>query len=114
MKLKYITGLRPTPMLMYYVKPEKTVFDEMFSSDDVMIKKGKFVEKYNHIWNMGAYIIYDENTLEIISFIITNFSNFIYLLRTVNKPLIINIDEESYNIISTDVNNIFKDEFEME
>lgn len=84
MKFKYIPGTRPTPMLMYYKNVEKSSFDE----EQHIYKMGNFVENFNHIWNMGSYIIYNDE-LELIAYRISNEYNFLWLLRILNKSIII-------------------------
>lgn len=112
MKFRYVPGLRPTPMLMYYVQPEKNVYNEMIKDQSNIITIGQYSPNLNHIWNMNSYIIYDDETLKISSVVINSFSNFIYLLRNMNKPLTIEIDDNTYNILTSYVEDIFKDEFE--
>lgn len=113
MKIRYIPGVRPTPMLMYYVQPEEKVYNEMLNDGATLFKKGSYTTKMNHIWNMNAYIIYNNETFNIESVVINNFSNFVYLLRNMNKPLYIELNDKEYNILKTDIEDIFKDEFEV-
>ncbi|MDK2819788.1 MAG: hypothetical protein KFW07_03050 [Mycoplasmataceae bacterium] len=89
MKFKYIPGMRPTPMLMYYQNIEKTSFNEQ----QHIYKMGDFTEDFHHIWNMGSYFIYNDR-LEIIAYRISNEYNFLWLLRILNKPIIINFNDD--------------------
>ncbi|MGL6124913.1 MAG: hypothetical protein ACRC1F_00275 [Metamycoplasmataceae bacterium] len=88
MKLKYVPGMRPTPMLMYQNTPN---FDS-FNEDENRYKKGNYTPKENHMWNMGSYLIYNEN-LEIISYRIANPYNFLWLLRVINKEITVEFDD---------------------
>ena len=89
MKFKYVPGMRPTPMLMYQTEPNQDVFDLI---EDSFEKNGYFNE-FNHMWNMGAYFIYN-NDLEIISYRISNAHNFLWLLRALNKDIIIDFNDD--------------------
>lgn len=90
MKFKYIPGTRPTPMLMYYNEPNIGVFNV---EENVVFKSGNYTNKENHIWNIGAYIIYN-NKLEILSYRISNPHNFIWLLRIINKEITIDFNDD--------------------
>ncbi|MGL5205434.1 MAG: hypothetical protein ACRC7B_00770 [Metamycoplasmataceae bacterium] len=89
MKLKYSPGIRPTPMLMYQNTPNKDVFDEFENG----FKMGNYIENYHHIWNIGAYIIYNDD-LEIISYRISHEYNFLWLLRVINKAIIVEFNDD--------------------
>ncbi|MGL5205118.1 MAG: hypothetical protein ACRC63_02615 [Metamycoplasmataceae bacterium] len=89
MKLKYLPGMRPTPLLMYQNTPNENVFNEYGKS----FIKGDYINKENHIWNIGAYIIYNNN-LEILSYRIANPYNFIWLLRVINKEILVEFNDD--------------------
>ncbi|MGL4251999.1 MAG: hypothetical protein ACRDCH_00945 [Metamycoplasmataceae bacterium] len=89
MKLKYIPGLRPTPMLMYQNIPNNDVFQAFEST----FKKGNYTEDQNHIWNIGSYIIYNDH-LEITAYRISNEYNFLWLLRVINKEIILELQDD--------------------
>lgn len=89
MKFKYVPGMRPTPMLMYQKEVNINIFNEDWNS----FKSGEFTTKLNHIWNMGSYIIYDDN-LDVVSYRISNVHNFLWLLRVINKELTIIFKED--------------------
>lgn len=94
MKFKYVPGMRPTPMLMYYKEVNEKVFnEENLNEDSKIYKKGEFTQKFNHIWNMGSYFIYDDNQ-EIISYRITNNYNFLWLLRVINQEIIVEFNQD--------------------
>lgn len=88
MKFKYIPGMRPTPMLMFQNHPNKDVFE----NEKDVFKKGEFVNNFHHMWNIGAYLIYNDK-LEVISYRISNPHNFIWLLRIINQELTIEFEE---------------------
>lgn len=85
----YIPGIYPTPMLMYYQKPNK----DFFVSDEYKYSFGEYIEGENHIWNIGAYIIYNDKN-EIIGYKIQSPEYFLWLLRVINKELIMVFDEK--------------------
>lgn len=89
MKMKYIPGMRPTPMLMYYTDPNKEVYLGQIKDAQVELNlntENLFTTEHHHYWNPGSYIIFDDN-YQVISHVISHFPNFLYLLRTINKPL---------------------------
>ena len=89
MKFKYIPGMRPTPMLMYQIEPNQEVFQVMEDS----FEKNNYIDEFNHMWNMGAYFIYNDD-LEIISYRISNVHNFLWLLRALNKDITIEFNND--------------------
>jgi hypothetical protein len=64
-----------------------------FNGEENIYKKGDFVNGQNHIWNMGAYLIYN-NSSEIITYRISNPYNFLWLLRILNKEVTIELDQD--------------------
>lgn len=101
--LTYIPGMRPTPLLMYETYPNNKVYDQMVLDMIEVYKTNMNARIFNysktHMWNIGAYLSYDEDTNEIILFAFSDFSNMIYLLRQINKPLKITISKENYKFI---------------
>ncbi len=89
MKYKYKPAINPTPMLMYQIESNQVVFNEEHN----IFKKGEFVKDLNHIWNMGAYLIYN-NESEIITYRISNPYNFLWLLRILNKEITIDLNDD--------------------
>lgn len=85
----YIPGIYPTPMLMYYQKQNQEVFD----NEEYNYSFGQYSKEHNHIWNIGAYIIYNDKN-EIISYRIRSSEYFLWLLRVINKELIMKLDEK--------------------
>lgn len=114
LQFKYIPGIRPTPMLAIYDTPNFDVYsnikDLMMQSIKVTSSENNFTNNFKHFWNHGAYIIFDEVSLEIKAFLFSDFSNFIFLLRNINKELwfyVINAME----LIFENESKIFIDEF---
>ncbi len=113
MKIKYIPGTYPVPMLMYYREVNKLTFEEIKKYDPILII-GEFTNQYSHIWNMGSYIIYDDSSLEVKSSAIGNFANFVWLLRIIAKELVIEIDEDSWlKILNQEEGKSFAKEFQI-
>lgn len=99
-KISYVPGVRPVPLLMVNDTPENKVYEETVLE---MIKKYKsnigaklFNESNKHLWNMGSYISYNELTNEIDLLAFSEFSNLIYLLRYVNKELFYYISKNNF------------------
>lgn len=109
-KLTYSPGLRPTPLLMVYDTPNQEQYDrtllEMIDEYKTNMTAGIFNYSKKHLWNMGAYISYDEITNEIELFAFNNFSNLLYLLRYINKPLTKIISNESYLILKSSLDEL--------
>ncbi|MGL5732574.1 MAG: hypothetical protein ACRCXE_00670 [Metamycoplasmataceae bacterium] len=76
-------------MLMYQTTPNKDVYNEL----EKTFKKGIYTDNENHIWNIGAYIIYNDD-LEITSYRISNEYNFLWLLRVLNKEIIVEFNDD--------------------
>ena len=113
MKIKYVPGTYPVPMLMFYKESNKSSFEDIKNNESIL-KIGDFTNGYSHIWNMGAYIIYDESSLEVKSLVISNFANFVWLLRTIAKELVIEICEELWTkILNENEGKLFEEEFQI-
>lgn len=77
---------KPTPMLAYHNTPNinvfndeyKYIFNNDFINDNSSIK---------HIWNMNAYIIYNEELKKVISYKFNEPEYFLWLLRIINLEL---------------------------
>lgn len=89
MKFKYMPGMRPTPMLMYQTVQNNDVFNENLNA----FKQGEYINNLNHMWNIGSYIIYD-NDLKVVSYRISDVNNLLWLLRALNKEVVIDFDED--------------------
>ncbi len=89
MKFVYKPGIRPIPMLMYYKELNENVFNEEHNA----FKNGKFINEWNHIWNIGSYLIYNNN-FDILAYRITDVYNFLWLLRTINKKIVIDFTND--------------------
>lgn len=102
MKIKYIPGLRPVPMLMYYTEKNKNVYDEL--ANEMKISNiTKFEDNGIHYWNMNAYLILDEQNNKIDSMVFSMFIYAIYLLRVINKEIIIELPDDYYELIKDDL-----------
>lgn len=114
MQFRYIPGIRPTPMLAIYDTPNFDVFANIRNLMNQEIKvvnyESDFIDNFKHFWNHGAYIIFDESSLEIKSLVFSDFSNFIFLLRSINKALWFYV-KESMRLIFEKESKIFMDEF---
>lgn len=110
-KLKYKPGTKPVPMLMYYKDVNQEVYNELSSSQDIKIKQNEFSTNYNHIWNIGAYIIYDDQ--KVTSCVCSEISNLIWLFRTISKPIIWEIDDSILSILKNELNEYFEHDFEI-
>lgn len=115
-QFKYIPGNRPTPMIAIYDTPNIGVFENI---KDLMIKsiedfsyESSFINEYKHFWNHGAYLIYDEDSLEIKSLLFSDFSTLIFLLRSINKDLWFNITKSMELFFDNEL-KIFIDEFSL-
>lgn len=98
MKFKYIPGERPCPMLAYNTEPSLNAFNEYVRDmAEIYDRVPKYDRKHTHIWNMNAYIIYDEETNEVLACAFLEFIYVIYLLRALNKPLTMNFDQDVYD-----------------
>lgn len=111
MKLRYKTGLKPVPMLMYFTEVNEQAFNEMLNSPQIKISKNAFSKDHNHIWNMGSYIIYNDQ--EVVSVVCEQISHMIWLFRTINKPIVFEVDENQLNLIKEDLKEYFDNEFEI-
>ena len=92
--LEYIPGNRPTPMLALYNEKNINVFNDIKSNANIPINisfNQTYVDNFNHAWNHAAYIIYD-NELNIIAFTYSEISNLFFILRALNKKLILEFD----------------------
>ncbi|WP_027123718.1 hypothetical protein [Mycoplasmoides pirum] len=86
-------GNQPTPMIAMYIEPNLDVYNE----PDYTTSYGEWNDTNNCVWTIGAYLIYDEN--QVIAYKFTEFSNLTWLLRYINKKLIIFVDEKTKKII---------------
>lgn len=87
MRFKYKPGLYPTPMLAYYDNVNLELFNQ-FSN-----KNQKFVDNYKHMWNSGGYIIVNDQN-EVVASSYDQFIYVVYLLRVLNKEVIITLKNE--------------------
>ncbi|MGL5591532.1 MAG: hypothetical protein ACRDCF_02225 [Mycoplasmoidaceae bacterium] len=104
-KIKYIPGMRPVPMLALYNEKNMKVFDEIkknSNADRKLSFNQEYVDEHNHTWNHGSYIIYDDN-LEVIAFTYEQLPTLFYILRSINKELIFEIDAIDENEIKKEL-----------
>ncbi len=112
MKFRYVPGNYPVPMLAIEVKANADVFNSMIQEPDFIFKsEDQFTPKYKHAFNMNAYIIYDENECKVIAIRTTSFPHLVYLFRSLGKPFEFELEEQEYQTIKGDFENLFKDEF---
>ncbi|MGL5640065.1 MAG: hypothetical protein ACRDCD_00165 [Mycoplasmoidaceae bacterium] len=100
-KIKYIPGFRPVPMLALYNEKNIKVFNEIKKNSNINRKisfNQEYVNKYNHYWNHGSYIIYDDS-LNVIALVYEQLPTLFYILRSINKELIFEIDAINENEI---------------
>lgn len=88
-KFIYIIGERPMPMISIFTKPNINTFNEKYK-----YKFGVYNEDYDHVWTIDAYLIYNKKTYEVVAYAFNKTSNFVWLFRFINKPLIILFDEK--------------------
>lgn len=112
-KLVYIPGTRPVPLLMYEQTPDEfeyvRTYSEMLKTLRLNIVRKKFTANGNHLWNMGSYFSYNTKTNEIDLLAFSNFANFLWLLRVANKPLFFYLRKEDYLKLKEDLDEL-KDE----
>lgn len=116
-KITYIPGERPVPLLMVNDNPDNKIYEEILLE---MIEKHKsnigaklFNESNKHLWNMGSYISYNESTNEIDLLAFSEFSNLIYILRYVNKELFYYVNKKNLNIFEKAMEG-FESEFSIQ
>lgn len=99
--IEYIIGIRPTPMLMVWHDKNEKFFSDLVETmkNDLDIKfNQEWDTEIEHVWNDGAYIIYDKNSYNVKSLAFSSDDRLFYLLRYINKPLKFNFDtEKEYN-----------------
>ena len=109
-KLIYLPGTRPVPLLMLEQKPDEfeyiRIYTEMVKGLKLNIPRKKFDLNSNHIWNMGAYFTYSDKTNEIDLLAFSDLYNFLYLLRYLNKSLFFYLKKEDYLVLKKDLNQI--------
>ena len=103
-KVKYIPGNRPTPMLMVYNEPNEQVYNanlkRMIDTYKILINTKSFNSSNKHYWNVGSYISFNEQTNEADLIAFEHFDTFIFLLRTINKPLYFFVKKEAAAILT--------------
>ena len=80
----YLPAERPTPMLGYETNANEDLF---VKKEGVKFEFGEFNSNYQHIWNIGAYLIYNLTKKEVIAYQFGELSYLIWLLRIINQPL---------------------------
>lgn len=114
MRIRYLPGDYPVPMLAVEYKPNEEVYQAFLKDEEFLFRsEDLFTKSYNHIFNMNAYIIYDEQELLIKCYRMTSFPHFVYLLRTLGKALEFNITSDQYALIKQELENYFDQEFEV-
>lgn len=101
-KFRYVPGLYPVPMIMMWKEANQEVFNEIYK-----YQFGEWEDQNQCIWTLGAYLIYDEE--KIISYRFDDFSNLTWLLRSISKPLVIEIDKR----IEKEILKHYSNEFEL-
>lgn len=103
-KVKYILGNRPTPMLMVYNEPNEQVYNanlkRMIDTYKILINTKSFNSSNKHYWNVGSYISFNEQTNEADLIAFEHFDTFIFLLRSINKPLYFFVKKEAAAILT--------------
>lgn len=103
-KVKYIPGNRPTPMLMVYNEPNEQVYNtnikRMIDTYKILINNRSFNSSNKHYWNVGSYISFNEQTNEADLIAFEHFDTFIFLLRSINKPLYFFVKKEAAAILT--------------
>lgn len=103
-KVKYIPGNRPTPMLMVYNEPNEQVYNanlkRMIDTYKILINTKSFNSSNKHYWNVGSYISFNEQTNEADLIAFEHFDTFIFLLRSINKPLYFFVKKEAAAILT--------------
>ena len=89
-KYKYIVSPRPTPMLAYYQEQNKQIWEEKYEHE---FGKYSSDNHLKHWWNIGSYLIVDEEKLQVVAYKYNEISHLIWLLRIISKELIIHLDE---------------------
>lgn len=105
MRFKYIPGNHPTPMLAFYNEPNLNHFNELLNEMKIN-PKNKFNNDLIHFWNMNAYLIYNQENNEVVAYAFNDFFYLVYLLRVINRELIIEFNDEVYAWINKDLNEI--------
>ncbi|MCF0217458.1 MAG: hypothetical protein HUJ42_00225 [Malacoplasma sp.] len=77
---------------------------EMQTKYGIKLDNNAYNEKYNHIWNEGAYIVYDKKNLVIRALVFKSVNKLVALLRYINKDLTINISNKH---IYSSLSNLF-------
>ncbi len=114
MKIRYLPGDYPVPMLAVGTKPNEEEYKAIVHEPDFLIRsEDLFTKEHKHFYNMNAYIIFDEKELKVVSYRMTSFAHFVYLLRTISKPLMFEITDDEYFLIKNDLENFFSHEFEV-
>lgn len=117
LKVTYVPGDRPVPLLMIYNEPNMKVYESTIL-DMIRVYRSNmnsriFNQKNNHYWNMGAYISHNETTNEIELCAFGNFSNLVFLLRSLNKPVYFYLSKINYELIKDEFDK-FSGEFDFE
>lgn len=114
MKIKYIQGMRPTAMLAFYNEPNEECFQGQINSakeELSLIYESNFQKEGEHFWNPGSYIIIEDNEI-VGAHVISYFPHFLYLMRTLNRPLIIELSDDEWTTFEEDFNQL-ADEFKV-
>lgn len=100
LRLEYVPGDRPTPMLMLYEKPDyfeyETIFKDTKKEYGLSLPIKKFNTSNHHIFNIGAYFSFNEKNNEIDLLAFRDFDKLVYLFRHLNKPLYFYLKKKDY------------------
>lgn len=113
MKFKYILGIRPIPRIAMFDNMNSEAFIQISNEMLENLKIDNFQQlqtQYMHVWNPGAYIVYDDKTLMIMNMVFNDFPNLIFLLRYINKELWCNLENCMTEIFKIEITH-FVNEF---
>ncbi len=110
-KLSYVPSERPVPLLMVYNNPDEKIYEstilEMIKEYKSNMNARLFNRKNNHYWNMGAYVSVNKKTNELELCAFSVISNFIFLLRYINKPVFFYLSKSNYELIKNELDKFF-------
>ena len=91
-------------MLMVYNEPNEQVYNtnikRMIDTYKILINNRSFNSSNKHYWNVGSYISFNEQTNEADLIAFEHFDTFIFLLRSINKPLYFFVKKEAAAILT--------------
>lgn len=112
MIFKYKLGIRPIPRIAMFNTKNDEIFSEISSYMKNFFSINSLQQldtQHIHMWNPGAYLVYDDETLRITNIAFSDFSNLIFLFRYINKELWCELEDCMIEIFKLESNN-FVDE----